>query len=46
MGGFIKANARYVEGNLKFQDSWTGGQVEVLSRITLNVLNSVRKKVA
>lgn len=25
MGGFIKANARYVEGNLKFQDSWTGG---------------------
>lgn len=25
LGGFIKANARYVEGNLQFQDSWTGG---------------------
>ncbi|MDR8526166.1 DcaP family trimeric outer membrane transporter [Shewanella fidelis] len=24
-GGFIKANARYVDGNIAFQDSWTGG---------------------
>lgn len=24
-GGFLKANARYVEGNIAFQDSWTGG---------------------
>ena len=23
-GGFIKANTRFVEGNLAFQDSWTG----------------------
>ncbi len=24
-GGFIKANTRYVYGNIAFQDSWTGG---------------------
>ncbi|MFT5789635.1 MAG: hypothetical protein ACI8SJ_001753 [Shewanella sp.] len=24
-GGFIKANARYIDGNIAFQDSWTGG---------------------
>lgn len=24
-GGFLKANARYVDGNIAFQDSWTGG---------------------
>ncbi|MGL5393243.1 MAG: hypothetical protein ACRDA8_18000 [Shewanella sp.] len=24
LGGFIKTNARFVEGNLAFQDSWTG----------------------
>lgn len=23
--GFLKANARYVDGNIAFQDSWTGG---------------------
>ncbi|MGS0696773.1 DcaP family trimeric outer membrane transporter [Shewanella sp. 0m-4] len=23
-GGFLKANARYVDGNIAFQDSWTG----------------------
>ncbi|MEL4243405.1 hypothetical protein [Shewanella xiamenensis] len=25
LGGFIKANTRFVEGNLAFQDSWAGG---------------------
>ncbi|WOT04917.1 DcaP family trimeric outer membrane transporter [Shewanella youngdeokensis] len=24
-GGFIKANARHIDGNIAFQDSWTGG---------------------
>ncbi|WP_443020019.1 DcaP family trimeric outer membrane transporter [Shewanella sp. KX20019] len=24
-GGFIKANARYIDGDIAFQDSWTGG---------------------
>ena len=27
MGGFIKANARYVSGNIAFQDSWAGGGI-------------------
>ncbi|MCG9723612.1 hypothetical protein [Shewanella sp. Isolate7] len=25
LGGFLKANARYVDGNIAFQDSWSGG---------------------
>ncbi|MCG9740095.1 porin [Shewanella insulae] len=25
LGGFLKANARYVDGNIAFQDSWAGG---------------------
>ncbi|MFV7772297.1 hypothetical protein [Shewanella marisflavi] len=25
VGGFLKANARYVDGNIAFQDSWSGG---------------------
>ncbi|MCL1147587.1 DcaP family trimeric outer membrane transporter [Shewanella marinintestina] len=33
-GGFLKANARYVDGNIAFQDSWTGGG---------NVSNSAKK---
>lgn len=24
-GGFLKANARFVDGNIAYQDSWTGG---------------------